>query len=60
MFVQTVYLFLTYSCNRCMLNFRDAGIELEHLCTAALNSYEKKIIYDFGNYFCFQNEELSP
>ena len=29
-----------------MLNFRDAGIKkLEHLCMAALNSYEKKIIY---------------
>ena len=27
-----------------MLNFRDAGIKkLEHLCMAALNSYEKKL-----------------
>ena len=43
-----------------MLNFRDAGIKKpEHLCMAAINSYEKKIIYDFGNDFCFQNEELS-
>ena len=33
--------------------------KLEHLCMAAINSYEKKIIYDFGNDFCFQNEELS-
>ena len=24
-----------------------------------LNSYEKKIIYDFDKDFCFQNEELS-
>ena len=24
------------------------------------NSNEKKIIYNFGNDFCFQNEELSP
>ena len=34
--------------------------KLEHLCMAAINSYEKKIINDFGNDFCFQNEELSP
>ena len=28
-----------------MLNFRDAGIKkLGHLCMAAINSYEKKII----------------
>ena len=33
--------------------------KLEHLCMAALNSYEKKN-YDFGNDFCFQNEEFSP
>ena len=42
-----------------MLNFRDGGIKkLEHLCMAGLNSYEKQIIYDFGNDLCFQNEEL--
>ena len=27
-------------------------------CMAAINSYEKNI-YDFGNDFCFQNEDLS-
>ena len=45
-----------------MLNFRDAGIKekLEPLCMAIINSNEnKKIIYNFGNDFCFQNEELS-
>ena len=43
-----------------MLNFRDAGIKkLEPLCMAAINSYEKKKIYDFYNDFCFQNEEFS-
>ena len=41
--------------------FQGVGIKkLEHLCMAALNSYEKKIIYGFGNDFCFQKEELSP
>ena len=29
------------------------------ICMAIVNSYEKKIIYDFGNDFCFQNQELS-
>ena len=33
--------------------------KLEPLCMAIINSYEKKIIYDFGNDFCFQNQELS-
>ena len=44
-----------------MLNFRDTEIieKLEPLCMAIINSYEKKIIYDFGNDFCFQNQELS-
>ena len=32
---------------------------LEPLFMAIINSYEKKIIYDFGNDFCFENEELS-
>ena len=41
-----------------MLNFRDTEIKkkLEPLCMAIINSHEKKIIYDFGNDFCFQNE----
>ena len=33
--------------------------KLELLCISIINNYEKKIIYDFGNDFCFQNEELS-
>ena len=34
--------------------------KLEPLCMAVINSNEKKyIIYNFGNDFCFQNEELS-
>ena len=34
--------------------------KLEPLCMAIINNYEKVyIIYDFGNDFCFQNEELS-
>ena len=32
--------------------------KLEPLCMAIINSNEKKI-YNFGNGFCFQNEELS-
>ena len=32
---------------------------IEPLCMAIINSNEKKIIYNFGNDFCFQNEELS-
>ena len=36
---------LHFSLARCVLNFRNAGIKkLEHLCMAALNSYEKKKI----------------
>ena len=44
-----------------MLSFRDTEIKkkLEPLCMAIINSYEKKVIYDFGNDFCFQNQELS-
>ena len=34
--------------------------KLEPLCMAIINSNEKNIIYNFGNDFCFQNEELSP
>ena len=30
----------------------------EPLCMAIINSNEKKIIYNFGNDFYFQNEEL--
>ena len=33
--------------------------KLEHLCMAIINSNEKNIIYNFGNDFYFQNEELS-
>ena len=47
---------------RYMLNFRDAGIKktLKPLCMAIINSNEKKtLIYNFGNDFYFQNEELS-
>ena len=33
--------------------------KLEPLCMAIISSHEKKISYDFGNDFCFQNEELS-
>ena len=33
--------------------------KLEPLCMAIINSNEKNIIYNFGNDFCFQNEELS-
>ena len=33
--------------------------KLEPLCMAIINSHEKKNIYDFGNDFCFQSEELS-
>ena len=37
-----------------MLNFRDTEIKKARtLCMAIINSYEKKIIYDFGNDFCF-------
>ena len=43
-----------------MPNFRDAGIKKARtLCMAIINSNEKKIICNFGNDFCFQNEELS-
>ena len=43
-----------------MVNFGDTEIKkkLEPPCMAIINSHEKKI-YDFGNDFCFQNEELS-
>ena len=35
---------------RCMLNFRDSGIKkLEPLCMAIINSYEKNLVYNFGN-----------
>ena len=34
------------------------GKKLEPLCMAIINSNEKKIIYNFGNDFYFQNEEL--
>ena len=45
---------------RCMLNFRDAGIKkLEPLSMAIINSNEKNLIYNFGNDFCFQNEDFS-
>ena len=49
---------------RYMLNFRDAGIKKPlkppWLCMAIINSNEKKtLIYNFGNDFCFQNEEFS-
>ena len=45
-----------------MLNFRDAGIKkLEHTYAwLLLTVMKQKIIYDFGNDFSFQNEELSP
>ena len=33
--------------------------KLELLCMVIINSHEKKIIYDFGYDFCFQNKELS-
>ena len=33
--------------------------KLEPLCMAIINSNEKKIIYNFGNDFFFQIEELS-
>ena len=33
--------------------------KLEPLCMAIINSNEKNIIYNFGNDFCIQNEELS-
>ena len=33
--------------------------KLEPLCMAIINSNKKNIIYNFGNDFCFQTEELS-
>ena len=47
MFIQT--LFLTYSSSfqfsKVHAHFRDAGIKkLGHLCMAAINSYEKKLL----------------
>ena len=60
MFIQTVCLFVTYSCNGCnfekktsfqlaryMLTFRNAGItkNLKPLCMAIINSYEKKTLF---------------
>ena len=45
-----------------MLNFRDAGIKKARTPLAAwllLTVMKKKyIIYNFGDDFCFQNEEL--
>ena len=71
MLTQTVYRFVTYSCNG--FNFEHFFISVskmhaqfqgcwhkkqEPLCMIVINSNEKNLIYNFGNDFYFQNEEF--
>ena len=71
MLTQTVFLFVTYSCNG--FNFEHFFISVskmyvqfqgcwhkkqEPLCMIVINSNEKNLIYNFGNDFYFQNEEF--
>ena len=71
MLTQTVYLFVTYSCNgfnfeqffnsvsKMHVQFQGCWHKKQELlCMTIINSNEKNLIYNFGNDFCFQNEEF--
>ena len=73
MFTQTVYLFVTYSCNGCeILQFFISSCKMHAQFQGCWHkkgrtpihgynfySNEKNLIYNFGNDLYFQNEEFS-